>query len=80
MKLIDITSRLYLKRLSKELNSKPDGFYASTGVFRARCNRAKFTKGEIKCHSFNTSPEWFVPVNYYFNDVNGQEIVASRAT
>ena len=75
--LIETTSCLYLKRLVRELNAQPDGFYAPVAGFNVRCNRARLKGETLQCHSFG-SPEWFTPGANSFSDAYGREIVASR--
>lgn len=76
--LISKDSPLYVKRLARELNSQENGFYAKTSVFKVRCNRARIVGGVLQCHSLSCEPAWFAPVNNFFEDYNGNEVVASR--
>ena len=78
--LIELDSPLYLKRLARELNNTPDGFYASVATFSVRCNLAMFTKGELRVRSIGiTSPRWFKPAHLGFKDAYGRDITATRS-
>lgn len=44
--LISTTCDKYARRMVRELNSTPDGFYVPGGF---RCNRAKFQDGVLRC-------------------------------
>ncbi len=79
MKLIEKTDAKYLRRLVRELNATPDGFYANAGnAYNERCNRARMNgaSGRIECRSLRGA--WFLPTNNDFNDAYGREICASR--
>lgn len=43
MNLLAPTDPRYLRRLVRECNALPDGFYADHGTLRARFNRTRFT-------------------------------------
>lgn len=76
--LLDTDSPTYLRRLVKELNSLPDGFYARASCFNIRCYRARLRGGALQVASHSASPTWFESQFQTFEDVYGREIVASR--
>jgi len=80
MTIIPKDSPLYLKRLVRELNSTPDGFYASFAGFCFRSNRARLNKGELQVRSLGSQfdKSWITPSRMNFQDVFGREIIASR--
>lgn len=78
MKLIEMTSLLYKKRLIRELNSSPDGFYASVATFNLRCSAARINHGVLECYSPVGEPKWFTPSHETFSDPYSRIIVASR--
>lgn len=72
--LIQTDSPLYLKRMVRELNALPDGFYA-TQV--GRCNRARLAFGKtLQVRKF--SDGWKIPADLRFCDAYGRDIYASR--
>ncbi len=73
MKLIPTDSPLYRRRLCRELNSLPDGFYLG-GV---RCSRARFSKGEIEVSPCG-SGAWAPFDSANFVDAYGRVVTASR--
>jgi len=82
MTIIPKDSPLYLKRLVRELNATPDGFYASFVGLCFRSNRARLNKGELQVRSLGGQfhRSWLVPTGNNFQDVFGREIVASQTT
>lgn len=82
MTLISKDSPLYLKRLVRELNNTPHGFYTSLAGFCFRSNRARLHKGELQVRAMgdNFDKKWISPTRTIFEDVYGREIVASRVT
>ena len=76
-------SALYLKRLVRELNSEPHGFYvyAVDGSSCFRSNRARIHKGQFQViyHSNAIKPKWVGGEGKVFVDAYAREIVASRA-
>lgn len=83
MNIITKDSPLYLKRLVRELNAAPDGFYVYSHAFDGaacfRSNRARMKNGELQvCRNFNVKKEWVGAGDRVFSDAYGREIVASR--
>ncbi len=83
--LISTDSPLYLKRLAKELNSLPDGFYlAQTGL---RYSQAKFSKGILQVKRLTayldpqdprTGANWFDASGMTFTDAYGRSVTVTR--
>lgn len=78
--LISTDSLLYKRRLVKELNAQPDGFYSPAASHNIRCMRARIERGSIQVMAFQSGmPEWFYPYSQtVFTDAYGRYIVASR--
>lgn len=79
--LIETDSPLYLKRLVRELNSLPDGFYLmqSTGD-NVRCRYAQYSKlGVLVVTLMNGSPRYIAACKSQdFCDCYGRNVYASR--
>lgn len=72
--LIATDSPLYLKRMVRELNALPDGFYTSNGT---RCNRARLFFGDL-LQVRKIGGGWIIPTTHSFHDAYGRDIYASR--
>lgn len=84
--LLELNSPLYSKRLVRELNALPDGFYYQ-GLTTVRCNRARIRRGALEVRSpaagfgSNLYPEavaWITTTRHAFVDCNGREVFAPR--
>jgi hypothetical protein len=72
--LIAYDSSLYLKRMVRELNAIPDGFYTSNGT---RCNRARLFFGDL-LQVRKIGGGWKTPPDHRFCDAYGRDVYASR--
>ena len=62
-----------MRRLVKELNYRPAGFYVSG----SRYNRARFSKGKLQV-CMGRGPWVTIGFEQYIDDGNGNRIMASR--
>lgn len=78
--LLETTAPLYLKRLARELNSLPDGFYlVGTGSLgNARCNRAAYRAGFLQVIPCGNRRFRAIPADSEFIDAYGRSVCASR--
>jgi len=71
---LQLDSATYLRRLVRELNSLPDGFYVN-GI---RCNRASFTEGYLQVRPLGTRGFRAFLQDSSFTDAYGRNVCASR--
>lgn len=72
--MIDIDSPKYQRRMVRELNSLPDGFYSRGQRF----SRARFSKNKLQARS--VSGERWTDVSFEnINDAYGRSVTASRS-
>jgi hypothetical protein len=78
--LIPTDSPLYLRRLVRELNDQPDGFYVAdkeAGKVK-RCSRARLRLGRLVQVREIGGGWFFIPTNSSICNPCGSEIIASR--
>lgn len=75
--LLSTNSPLYVKRLARELNALPDGFYCGVN----RYGRARVHKGVLQVRALGCSV-WETPGEraafFGFSDAYGRSVTASR--
>jgi len=76
--LIEKTSLLYLKRLCRELNALPDGFYYTGGDFNVRCTKAAIKGGFLSVIPCGNRGFRAMPSDTQFIDAYGRAVIASR--
>ncbi len=77
-RLLDKTDPRYLRRLVRELNGLPDGFYLSSG---ARYSRTRYSKGRFQVYIPlpGVRATWHdLAPGEHFRDAYGREVTASR--
>lgn len=73
--LLPLTAPKYLRRLARELNALPDGFYYDS----TRCNRARFSAGLLLVRPLGNRGFRALPQDTSFRDAHGRAICASRS-
>jgi hypothetical protein len=77
--LLSDSAPLYLKRLARELNSLPDGFYLQATGGNVRCMRAVYRKGHLSVIPCGETAFRYVLAGSEFTDAYGRTVVASRS-
>ena len=68
----------YLRRLVRELNALPDGFYYPGDGMNIRCGRARFSKGNLEVRPLGNRGFRAIPLSTEFSDSYGRNVSASR--
>lgn len=77
-KLLAFESATHLRRLARELNSLPDGFYYASEPANVRCSRARFSKGNLEVIPCGNRGFRALAATTHFHDTYGREVFASR--
>ncbi len=79
--LLPVDHPTVIRRLCKELNYRPAGFYvfpAAAGECLGRFNQARFSKGALQVCMGRGQWITVTPADHTFDDGNGGTICASR--